>query len=105
MLIGLSDTVMEEHLELKRYLRETVYKHYRVLRMTTKARKVVQSLFNAFFDAPELMPVEHQRIAANKRSQSNAQGLARAVADYIAGMTDRYAILEHQRVFDPAERS
>jgi len=105
MLIGLSDTVMEEHLELKRYLREEVYKHYRVLRMTTKARKVVQSLFNAFFDAPELMPVEHQRIASTKRSKSDALGLARAVADYIAGMTDRYAILEHQRVFDPAERS
>jgi dGTPase len=105
MLIGLSDTVMEEHLELKRYLREAVYKHYRVLRMTTKARRVVQSLFNAFFAAPELMPVEHQRIALTKRSKSDAPGLARAVADYIAGMTDRYAILEHQRVFDPAERS
>jgi dGTPase len=96
---------MEEHLELKRYLREEVYKHYRVLRMTTKARKVVQSLFNAFFDAPELMPVEHQRNASTKRTKSDAPGLARAVADYIAGMTDRYAILEHQRVFDPAERS
>jgi dGTPase len=105
VLIGLSDAVMEEHLELKRYLREEVYKHYRVLRMTTKARKVVQSLFNAFYAAPELMPIEHQRVASSKRSKSDASGLARAVADYIAGMTDRYAILEHQRVFDPAERS
>jgi dGTPase len=105
MLIGLSEAVMAEHLELKRYLREEVYKHYRVLRMTTKARKVVQSLFNAFYDAPELMPVEHQRVAMHKRAKSDASGLARAVADYIAGMTDRYAILEHQRVFDPAERS
>jgi dGTPase len=105
MLIGLSEAVMEEHLELKRYLREEVYKHYRVLRMTTKARKVVQSLFNAFFAAPELMPAEHQRVAMQKRGKSDAAGLARAVADYIAGMTDRYAILEHQRVFDPAERS
>jgi dGTPase len=105
MLIGLSEAVMAEHLELKRYLREEVYKHYRVLRMTTKARKVVQSLFNAFYDAPELMPVEHQRVVMHKRAKSDASGLARAVADYIAGMTDRYAILEHQRVFDPAERS
>jgi dGTPase len=105
MLIGLSDAVLEEHLELKRYLREEVYKHYRVLRMTTKARKVVQSLFNAFYAAPELMPAEHQRVASSKRTKSDAPGLARAVADYIAGMTDRYAILEHQRVFDPAERS
>jgi dGTPase len=105
MLVGLSEAVMAEHLELKRYLREEVYKHYRVLRMTTKARKVVQSLFTAFFAAPELMPVEHQRAAAQKRADTDASNLARAVADYIAGMTDRYAILEHQRVFDPAERS
>jgi dGTPase len=104
-LIGLSENVMAEHLELKRYLREAVYKHYRVLRMTTKARKVIQSLFDAFYSMPELMPAEHQRIAKQKRDKAGASGHARAVADYIAGMTDRYAILEHQRVFDPAERS
>jgi dGTPase len=104
-LVGLSATVMAEHLELKRYLRQEVYKHYRVLRMTTKACKVVQDLFAAFFSTPELMPVEHQRIAHLKRDKAGTNGLARAVADYIAGMTDRYAILEHQRVFDPAERS
>jgi len=104
-LIALSETVAAEHLELKRYLREEMYRHYRVLRMTTKARKVVRELFDAFFQAPELMPVEHQKIAQRKRETAGVNGLARAVADYIAGMTDRYAILEHQRVFDPAERS
>jgi dGTPase len=104
-LIGLSAAVVEEHLELKQYLRQEVYRHYRVLRMTTKARKVIQELFTAFHSTPELMPVEHQRIAQLKREKAGAAGLARAVADYIAGMTDRYAILEHQRVFDPAERS
>jgi dGTPase len=104
-LIGLSETVSAEHLELKRYLRQEVYRHYRVLRMTTKARKVIQDLFNAFFAAPELMPTEHQRIADQKRAKAGQSGFARAVADYIAGMTDRYAILEHERIFDPAERS
>ena len=104
-LVSLSDAVAIEHQELKRYLRQHVYKHYRVLRMTTKARKVVQSLFLAFFDAPELLPSEHQIVALQGREKSGDSGLARAVADYIAGMTDRYAILEHQRVFDPAERS
>ena len=104
-LIALSETVAAEHLELKRYLRQEMYRHYRVLRMTTKARKVIHELFDAFFKAPELMPVEHQRIAQVKRDKAGPSGLARAVADYIAGMTDRYAILEHQRVFDPAERS
>jgi len=104
-LLGLSEAVAAEHLELKRYLRQEVYKHYRVLRMTTKARKVVHSLFAAFFETPELMPTEHQRVALQKREKAGTSGLARAVADYIAGMTDRYAILEYERVFDPAERS
>jgi dGTPase len=104
-LINLSDEVAAEHLELKQFLRQHVYKHYRVLRMTTKAQKVIHDLFAAFFAAPELMPIEHQEGARQKREESGKDGLARVVADYIAGMTDRYAILEHQRVFDPAERS
>jgi len=104
-LIALSDEVAAEHQDLKRFLRQHVYKHFRVLRMTTKARNVVQSLFQAFFDAPELLPGEHQDVALQSREKHGDRGLARAVADYIAGMTDRYAILEHQRLFDPAERS
>lgn len=104
-LIGLSDTVAQEHLELKRFLRQEVYKHYRVLRMTGKARKVIHSLFTAFFESPELLPPEHQRIARQWRDERGPGGLARAVADYIAGMTDRYALLEYERVFDPSERS
>ena len=104
-LIALSDAVAAEHLELKRFLREHVYKNYRVLRMTAKARKVLQALFEAFFASPELMPPEHQAIAKRKQDKAGATGLARAVADYIAGMTDRYAILEYERVFDPAQRS
>jgi dGTPase len=104
-LIGLGETVTQEHLELKRYLRQQVYKHYRVLRMTTKARKVIHSLFAAFFENPDLLPPEHHRTALQLRDKSGPSGLARAVADYIAGMTDRYAILEYERVFDPAERS
>jgi dGTPase len=104
-LIGLSEAVTQEHLELKRYLRQEVYKHYRVLRMTTKARNVIHSLFAAFFETPDLLPPEHHRIALQMREKSGPSGLARAVSDYIAGMTDRYAILEYGRIFDPAERS
>jgi len=104
-LVNLGDEVAAEHLELKQFLRQHVYKHHRVLRMTTKARKVIRDLFTAFFAAPELMPFEHQQIGRQKSEKSGNNGLARAVSDYIAGMTDRYAILEHQRVFDPAERS
>jgi dGTPase len=104
-LIAMSDVVAAEHRELKQFLRHEMYRHYRVLRMTDKARKVIRDLFDAFTRKPELLPNEHQRVATLQRETSGDAGLARAVADYIAGMTDRYAIREHQRMFDPAERS
>ena len=104
-LVRFSDGVAAEHLELKKYLRDHVYRHYRVLRMTNKADAVISSLFNTFFTRPELLPTEHQQTATQMASQSGDTGRARAVADYIAGMTDRYAIVEHERLFDPAKRS
>ncbi len=104
-LVKFSEPVADEHLELKRYLREHVYRHYRVLRMTNKADAVISSLFKTFFTRPELLPPEHQQVATQMQSQSGETGRARAVADYIAGMTDRYAIVEHERLFDPAKRS
>ena len=94
-----------EHLELKRYLRQHLYRHYRVLRMTTKARRVVRELFDALLADIELMPTEHQEAARRMEAADGAPGRARAVADYIAGMTDRYAIREHGRLFDPSERT
>ena len=104
-VIGLSDTTQEEHRELMRFLRERVYRHYKVLRMTTKARRVIQELFGAFMADIQLMPPEHQELATRGESAHGADGRARAVADYVAGMTDRYAILEHARLYDPAERT
>ena len=104
-LVKFSEPVQAEHLELKRYLLQHVYRHYRVLRMTNKADAVVSSLFQTFFTRPELLPPEHQQIATHMEAQSGEPGRARAVADYIAGMTDRYAIVEHERLFDPAKRS
>ena len=73
--------------------------------MTTKARRVVSALFEAFFEDPGLMPEEHQWNAARLESAQGPAGRARAVADYIAGMTDRYAILENRRLFDPSART
>jgi dGTPase len=104
-LLLFSDAVREEHLELKRYLREQLYKHYRVLRMTTKAQRVVRDLFGAMFGEVNLMPTEHQESARRLEATGGEAGRARAVADYIAGMTDRFAILEHRRLFNPAERT
>jgi dGTPase len=73
--------------------------------MTNKARRVVRELFEALMDDIDLMPAEHQESARRMETDAGRAGRARAVADYIAGMTDRYALLEHRRLFDPAERT
>jgi dGTPase len=104
-LIGFSQDVAREQLELKQFLNQRVYRHYKVLRMTSKARLVVTRLFDTFVNDATLMPTEHQESVARLEASLGTPGRARAVADYIAGMTDRYAILEHRRLFDPAERT
>ncbi|MGA7539388.1 MAG: deoxyguanosinetriphosphate triphosphohydrolase [Steroidobacteraceae bacterium] len=104
-LIALSEGAREEHAELMQFLRERLYRHYKVLRMTAKARRVLTELFEAFLGDIQLMPPEHREVAARGEAAQGAAGRARAVADYVAGMTDRYAILEHRRLFDPVERT
>jgi dGTPase len=104
-LVGLSEIAREEHTELMEFLRERVYKHYKVLRMTSKARRVLKALFGALFEDINLMPPEHRDLASQSEATQGLAGRARAVADYIAGMTDRYAILEHRRLFDATERT
>ncbi|MCD0502362.1 deoxyguanosinetriphosphate triphosphohydrolase [Bordetella petrii] len=90
-LAGFSDSVRREADELKRFLFDNLYRHYRVVRMTTKAQRIVRELFRAFLDDPRLLPPDHRRPEPEQ---------ARAIADYIAGMTDRYAIREHRRLFE-----
>jgi dGTPase len=104
-LIGFSEATRELNHALKAFLREHVYKHYKVRRMTAKAQRVIRELFEAFFNDPALMPDEHEATGARLESMRGPAGRARAVADYIAGMTDRYAILEHRRLFEPSERT
>ena len=104
-LIVMSEKVREEHLELKRFLNTNLYRHYRVLRMTNKARKVLRELFEVFMQDIDLLPSEHRIAAANAEREHGKAGRARVVADYVAGMTDRYAIIEHRRLFSPGERS
>ena len=65
----------------------------------------MRELFDAFFGDPALMPDEHKATGSRLELVQGPAGRARAVADYIAGMTDRYAILEHRRLFDPGERT
>jgi dGTPase len=104
-LAALSPTGHEEHVELMMFLREQLYRHYKVLRMTSKARRVLKALFDAFFGDVSLMPPEHRDIAVACEKERGPEGRARAVADYIAGMTDRFAILEHRRLYDATERT
>jgi dGTPase len=104
-LVLMSDDVRREHLELKQFLRDRVYRHYRVLRMTNKARRVLHELFDVLMKDTALLPDEHRDAAQRAEARDGAPGRARVVADYVAGMTDRYALLEHRRLFYPEARS
>jgi dGTPase len=73
--------------------------------MTSKARRLLTELFDAFLADVSLMPPEHRDLAHQGEKERGMAGRARVVADYVAGMTDRYAILEHRRLFDPTERT
>ena len=101
-LIAFSDAMLEKNLELKRFLRTRLYRHYRVHRMSAKAGRTLTALFEAFLEDPRLLPEDTQQQAALLEKNSGKDGRARVVADYIAGMTDRYAITEYERAFNPA---
>ena len=97
-LVAFSAAKADEHYALKRFLRKRVYEHERVLAMREKAVRILEELFAAFMDDVSRLPGEHRDTALRLESEAGAAGRARAVADYIAGMTDRYAFLEHERV-------
>lgn len=101
-LISFSDDMFEMHLELKRFLRENLYRHYRVHRMSHKAGNVINKLFQAMLDDLRLMPPEYRDKAKVEEEKLGDSGRARIVSDYVAGMTDRYAIKEYKRIFDPS---
>lgn len=104
-LIGFSDSMAQRHEDLKAFLFNQLYRHFRVVRMVRKSQTVVQELFDAFFETPQLMPEQPQSAAAQGEARHGTAGRARAVADYIAGMTDRFAIEEYRRLFRPEELS
>jgi len=102
-IIQFSAEMKQLNFELKQFLRRNLYSHYRVYRMAKKARNIIQNLFDVFMEDIKLLPVDHQNKARNMERESGDHGRARAVADYIAGMTDRYAIAEYNRLFDPLQ--
>ncbi|MYN46586.1 deoxyguanosinetriphosphate triphosphohydrolase [Pseudoduganella sp. FT93W] len=96
-LIRFSDPMRKDATELKRFLRENLYRHYKVNRMRVKASRIVRELYGAFMADPVLLPPDYQDKSGDVSKQ------ARKIADYIAGMTDRYAIREHRRLFSLEE--
>jgi dGTPase len=90
-LVAHSDAVAAQATELKRFLFKNLYRHYRVMRMANKAQRVIAGLFDAFINDPRLLPPAYQTTDAAKQP--------RLIAHYIAGMTDRYASKEYQRLF------
>ncbi len=92
-----SEDMLEAHKELKIFLRENMYKSYRVVRMEVKAFRVVTDLFKAYDERPELL-------IPNVKKHLESENKHRLICDYIAGMTDKMALEEHQKLFDPMSR-
>jgi dGTPase len=96
-VIGYSEDMQRRNRELKDFLYKKLYRNYRVVRMSVKAEKLISDMFNAYRNEPTMLP-DHIQFFIEKR------GLERTICDYIAGMTDRYAIEEHQKLFNPLEK-
>ncbi len=93
-LVSMSDEVYEQHVGLKRFLSEHLYRHEKKLEMTAKVQAILKDLFKTYMTNISKMP---QQFSAAAKSQDES-GRARVVADYVAGMTDRFAIAEHERI-------
>jgi len=92
-VVAFSDEARRRNRELKDFLYKNLYRHYRVMRMAVKAERIITALFEAFCSEPSILPKHVQDLIPER-------GLERTVCDHIAGMTDRYATDEHQKLFD-----
>jgi dGTPase len=98
-LVGHSPEVEAQRQELKAFLMDNLYRHYKVIRMFEKAKRVMRELFEAYMSEPQQLPPH-----ILERRDRVGEPLARIIADYIAGMTDRFALEEHRKLFDPLEK-
>ena len=96
-VIGYSEDMQRRNRELKDFLYKKLYRHYRVVRMSVRAERLITELFGAYCAEPAVLP-DHVQRTIEKR------GLEHTICDHIAGMTDRYAIEEHQKLFNPLEK-
>ncbi len=102
-LVSYSTEMRERNLGLKRFLRNNLYQHYRVRRMSAKASRVIRELFEGLMADPKLLPDEYADRAASAEAEEGDAGTARVIADYVAGMTDRFAIAEHEKLYNPKQ--
>ncbi len=93
-VVGFSDEMRQRNRQLKDFLYANLYRQYRVVRMAVKAERILSEIFTAYRAQPNTLP-------AHIQTQIEDRGLERTICDYIAGMTDRYAVEEHQKLFDP----
>jgi dGTPase len=98
-LVDFSPAMATRHGELKRFLHERLYTHHRVTRMTQKADRIMTALFEVYMHEPRQLPPHVLR-----RASEDGETVPRVIADYIAGMTDRFALEEYKKLFDPYER-
>jgi dGTPase len=96
-VIGFSDEVHRRTRELKDFLFQRLYRHHRVVRMQTKAERIIAELFQAYVS-------ESQQLPETTQVRLEETSLQRVVCDYIAGMTDRFALQEYAKLFDPHQR-
>jgi len=100
-VVAFSDAMVDDLREVRGFLFERMYRHWRVLRMRRKATGVVSDLFAIYMETPRLLPADWSAVCAHAVSET---ARARIVADYIAGMTDRFALQEHRQLTDPQAR-
>ena len=94
-LVGFSRDVVEDLAQLRAFLMERMYRHWKVNRTRSQARRILAEMFQLFMSEPDVLPAEWYSRAEHR----DEAGRARVVCDYIAGMTDRYAIEEHRKLF------
>ena len=97
-MVSFSSEFEHKQARLGEFLREAFYKHYKIMRMTDKGKRVIRALFEAYRQNPGLLPP-----AVRARYEAAAEPDV-VLADVIAGMTDRYAVMEYARLFDPEVR-
>lgn len=100
-LVTFSEKIYQENKSLKSFLFQNMYRHYKVIRMTAKANRIIKNLFSLYMSQPEIMPFDTQKLSISCHDKTSCdKDRAIFIADFIAGMTDKFAIEEHRRLFE-----